>query len=340
MNMIPVSTPLLNNKNEPQSWQKDVSNNFKQLDELLNFLDINKKDAQKFYQHKTFPIKITQFYANLIQKNDPNDPLLLQVIPQTLEQQSPDGYKTDAVGDLSAIKYPGLIHKYQGRALLSLTAACGIHCRYCFRRSFPYSDNTPDLSANSELMKYLKKNCDIHEVILSGGDPLMLSDKKLNSIMQSLDAIQHIKTVRFHTRMPSILPNRITSELLNRLSISSKHIVFVLHINHPNEINKDVMRACQKLKSINITLLNQSVLLKDVNDSSSVLKGLSNALFDAGILPYYLHCLDKVKGVAHFDTPRKTAKKLMVELKKQLPGYLIPKLVEEIAGESSKTHIL
>jgi len=325
---------------ETKSWQHEIANSFKNLDELLNFLNIPQHQRHKFTEFHQFPLRVTHFYANLIKKNDLKDPLLLQIIPQAAENSKHPDYQSDAVGDLSAIKHPGLIHKYHGRVLLSLTAACGIHCRYCFRREFPYSENTPDLSENSPIFHYIHNNKDINEVILSGGDPLMLSDQKISGLLLKIEAIKHIQSIRFHTRMPSILPQRVTKELLQGLALSHKNIIIVLHINHANEINEEVVNACQQLKKAGVTLLNQSVLLKNINNSLDTLKQLSQSLFKAGIMPYYLHCLDKVSGTTHFDLSRDEARALIKRLKTQLPGYLIPKLVEEIEGEASKTHII
>lgn len=332
-NIIPFS------QSETKSWQREIANSFKNLGDLLDYLEIDEKKRHLFKNEPNFPLRVTHFYADLIKKNDINDPLFLQIIPQTKEAHIVEHYTSDAVGDLNALKAPGLIHKYQGRVLISLTEACAIHCRYCFRREFPYSENIPDFSLNGPILNYLKKYKDINEVILSGGDPLMLSDKKLITILKSLDSIDHVSTIRFHTRMPSLEPSRVTQDLLKTLSSSNKKIVMVLHINHPNEINTHVINACQLLKKHNVTLLNQSVILNNVNNSVHVLKALSQSLFNAGILPYYIHCLDKVNGTAHFDSPREDSLKLIQNLKESLPGYLIPKLVEEIRGEKSKTHI-
>lgn len=325
---------------ETNSWQHEIANSFKNIDELLDYLNILPEEREQFKNLSQFPLKVTRFYAQLIKKNNVNDPLLLQVIPQSIENNTHPDFHSDAVGDLSSIKAPGLIHKYQGRVLISLTAACGIHCRYCFRREFPYSDNTPDLSLNGSILNYLKQHQDIDEVILSGGDPLMLSDKKFNNILQSFNLLTNIKTIRIHTRMPSVLPSRITTALLNNLKHCDKNIIIVLHINHPQEIDENIVEACQQLKQIGVTLLNQSVLLKNINNSSEILQQLSQTLFNAGILPYYLHCLDKVTGTSHFDTPRQRAISLINQLREKLPGYLVPKLVEEIAGKASKTHII
>ena len=260
---------------ETKSWQHEVSNSFKNLNELLDYLSIPINDRHQYTNISQFPLRVTHFYANLIKKNDINDPLLLQIMPQAIEHNSHPDYQSDAVGDLSAIKLPGLIHKYHGRVLLSLTAACGIHCRYCFRREFPYSENTPDLTTDSALFNYIKKHTEINEVILSGGDPLMLSDKKIEHTLDTIEAIEHIQTIRFHSRMPSILPQRITQRLLNRLQSSHKNIIIVLHINHANEINDAVITACHTLKQAGVTLLNQSVLLKNINNHIYALKNLS-----------------------------------------------------------------
>ncbi|MBL7002689.1 MAG: EF-P beta-lysylation protein EpmB [Gammaproteobacteria bacterium] len=320
-------------------WQQAINSSFKDSEALLDYLQIPIQARANFIPLKDFPLRVTPFYADLIKKNTPNDPLLLQVIPQTLELLQHPDYTNDAVGDQDAIKHPGLIHKYKGRVLLSMTGACAIHCRYCFRRNFAYADNMPDLSPTSDIINYLKADNTITEVIFSGGDPLMLSDKKLEKHLTALDAIQQIKTIRFHTRMPSILPSRINASLIQLLASSSKHIIFVSHINHAQEINAEVQAAFNRLRQANITLLNQAVLLKGINDTVSDLKALSLKVFESGIMPYYLHCLDKVTGTTHFDLPTKKARQLVDELTAELPGYLIPRLVQEIPQKKSKTHV-
>lgn len=337
--MIPVSIDFQHSKNKPLTWQKEMACSFKRLDGLLDFLDIQDEQRAPFIELAAFPLRVTQFYANLIEKNNPSDPLLLQVIPQVAETIPAPQFTSDAVGDLAATQHPGLIHKYFNRVLLTLTEACGIHCRYCFRRAFPYSDNMPDFSINGEIMTYLHNQQHIEEVILSGGDPLMLSDGKLLAIIQQMNSLTHINTLRIHTRMPSILPSRVSYELLEAFKQCNKTIVLVNHINHPNEISEEFQHAMIKLKNSNIVLLNQSVLLKHVNDDAETLINLSKGLFKSGVLPYYLHCLDKVAGAAHFDITRTQAISLMRQIKNYLPGYLVPKLVEENSGETAKTHI-
>lgn len=338
--MIPFSDSLQHSKNKTTSWQQEILNSFKDLGQLLDYLEIDPSQRSHYQVSESFPLKVTHFYASLIKKNTPNDPLLLQVIPQQLEQKQYPDYQADAVGDLQATQHPGLIHKYQGRALITLTAACAIHCRYCFRREFPYSNNLPDLGKGSVIDQYFHQHKDIHEVILSGGDPLMFNDEKLTTLIEQFEQIEHLKTIRIHTRLISVLPSRVSEKLIQLLSQCSKNVVIVTHINHPNEINDDVQQALKSLQQCGITLFNQSVLLNKVNNNSDLLKQLSLTLFDAGVTPYYLHCLDKVTGTAHFDSPRDEAKQIIKKLTEQLPGYLVPTLVEEIAGESSKTHII
>jgi EF-P beta-lysylation protein EpmB len=275
----------------------------------------------------------------LIEKGNPLDPLLLQVLPTANELQQVDGFHKDAVGDQLAMPVPGLIHKYHGRVLLTLTGACAIHCRYCFRRHFPYSEASVDYRPASPAMNYLAQNTDINEVMLSGGDPLMMSDEKLADLVSSLNRIPHIRLLRVHSRLLSVLPERITPSFMAAVSSFKGQVVFVAHINHPNEISEHNRQAFQQLSRGGYRLFNQSVLLKGVNDSAQVLAELSYRLFDAHIQPYYLHRLDKVQGAAHFDLSMQECKTIYSELRNHLPGYLLPSLVEENAGQKSKTAI-
>ncbi|PCH83367.1 MAG: EF-P beta-lysylation protein EpmB, partial [Piscirickettsiaceae bacterium] len=248
-------------------------------------------------------------------------------------------YTKDPVGDDNATALPGLIHKYHGRVLMIVTGACAIHCRYCFRRSFPYIDNSAHPSQLQKTIEYLQQNKEIDEVILSGGDPLTLNDHRLAKIINAIESINHIKRLRIHTRLPIVLPSRVTDGLIKALTNSRLKLVLVLHINHPNEIIKPVREAINTLKNNRITLLNQSVLLKGVNDDANTLVDLSHQLFDNNIQPYYLHLLDKVEGAMHFDISREDARALYKKVQQKLPGYLVPKLVSEIPGEASKTLI-
>ena len=325
----------------PSSWQQELSTAFTRLDTLLGYLELDIKDLSGYQSaQQSFSLLVTKSYASRIKKNDPLDPLLLQVLPTPSELELSPHYLKDPVGDDDATVLPGLIHKYHGRVLLIATPACAIHCRYCFRRSFPYSDNSSNPSQFDAVIKYLEQNTDISEVILSGGDPLTLSDNRLAKLIDQLSAIAHIKRLRIHTRIPSILPSRITTALTSILQSTSLRVVVVLHINHPNEISASVEQAIQKLKSAGISLLNQSVLLKSINDNASTLIELSERLFDNEVQPYYLHLLDKVEGGMHFDLSRTTALKIYTKLQQHLPGYLVPKLVVEEPGKASKTLII
>jgi EF-P beta-lysylation protein EpmB len=249
------------------------------------------------------------------------------------------GFSNDPVGDLSSATQIGVLQKYQGRVLLINTGSCAINCRYCFRRNFPYSDLQLGKQHENAAIQYINDHLDISEVILSGGDPLLLNDERLEKLIQQLSAIQHLKRIRIHSRLPIVLPARITNELINSLTKSAKQIVLVVHCNHANEINTRVIAGFTLLQNKGITLFNQSVLLKGVNDDATVLCELSEQLFSLGIIPYYLHLMDKATGTGHFDVPETTAIALIQQMQNILPGYLVPKLVMEQAGALSKQPI-
>jgi len=264
---------------------------------------------------------------------------LLQVLPRSLEWAIQPGFVRDPVGDAAATTRPGLLHKYHGRVLLITTGACPVHCRYCFRRHFPYAKNRPDTHQWTAAAEYIAARPEITEVILSGGDPLSLSTERLSEISDTLSHIPHLRRLRIHTRMPIVLPGRIDSEFLHWLSGLPWQSVLVTHCNHANELSHDVRHALSKLRHIGITLLNQAVLLKNVNDSVPVQCTLSESLFASGVLPYYLHLLDRVQGAEHFDVSETTAVSLMDNIRQQLPGFLVPQLVREITGQPYKTPI-
>ena len=322
-----------------RDWKIVASESFRKLDDLLKFCEIDDPPTT-INGNREFALRVTRYFASLIEKGNAQDPLLLQVLPDVRELQLIDGYSKDAVGDSLSIPVPGLIHKYHGRVLLTLTGACAIHCRYCFRRHFPYAENGTDYSANSEVMKYLSENKEISEVILSGGDPLMLSDQKLAHLIANLNRIPHIRLLRIHSRLLSVLPERVNEAFLDVLQQFRGQVVFVTHINHPNEISGPNQAAFRTLFQHGYPLFNQSVLLKCVNNSSKTLVELSNRLFQSHIIPYYLHRLDKVQGAAHFDLSREESCKIYQQLRQRLPGYLLPVLVEETAGQLSKTPVI
>lgn len=318
------------------SWQKQLADAISCPEELFQLLELPQEflaAAQK--SARLFPLKVTRSYLARIEKGCIRDPLLRQVLPVLEEQFEQEGYSLDPVGDLNAIAVPGLLHKYKGRILLMPTAACGIHCRYCFRRHFPYSEQK---SSNNwqQAIEYIKEDTTIHEVILSGGDPLSLSNEKLFKLLDLLETIPHLTRIRFHTRYPIILPDRIDTELSDYLQRHRCQVVMVIHSNHPKELSIEVEKALNILNSKRITLLNQSVLLAGINDDANTLSQLSEQLFANKVLPYYLHQLDKVRGAQHFAVSDSSARKLIHTLRNQLPGYLVPRLVRENSGDPAK----
>jgi EF-P beta-lysylation protein EpmB len=272
-----------------------------------------------------------------MRRGDPRDPLLLQVLPLGAELDEVPGYVTDAVGDLASKAGPGLLHKYEGRALLVTTGACAIHCRYCFRRHFPYDDENASRAGFRPALDAIRADTSIGEVILSGGDPLTLNDRRLTMLWEGLAAIPHVRRVRIHTRLPVVLPERIDGAFLESWSAVPLQKVVVVHANHAKEIDGAVRAAIAGLRAADTLVLNQTVLLRGINDRVTDLVALSEALFEAGALPYYLHLLDRVAGAAHFDTPAATAQRLVADLATHLPGYLVPRLVREEPGAPAKT---
>jgi len=303
--------------------------------QLLRYCDIDASSVKLDF-NPAFPLRVTRYYASLVEKGNASDPLLLQVLPGIQERQIVEGYTTDAVGDQRAMPVPGLIHKYRGRVLLTLTGACAIHCRYCFRRHFPYARAGADLKAGGPVMRYLADHSDVHEVILSGGDPLMVADQKLAELISWLNRIPHIRLLRIHSRLLSVLPERVNDGLMETLSGFDGQVVFVTHINHPREISPPNQAVFQRLAGLGYPLFNQSVLLKGVNNDSGTLAELSYKLFANRVVPYYLHRLDKVQGAAHFDLPSADSKRIYRQLRDSLPGYLVPLMVDEIPGQGCK----
>ncbi|MFB9867500.1 EF-P beta-lysylation protein EpmB [Vreelandella sulfidaeris] len=287
--------------------------------------------------HQLFEICVPEAYLTRIAPSDPDDPLLRQVLPVGEEALTPPGFVADPLEEADHRPAKGLIHKYKGRVLLIASPACAINCRYCFRRHFPYSDNSPSRTQWQEALDYLRNDTTIHEAILSGGDPLAASDRQLAWLVEQLENIPHLKRLRIHTRLPVVIPDRVDDALLGWLSKTRLQKVVVLHINHANEIDQAVIDACTRLKQAGATLLNQSVLLRSINDDVATLTTLSERLFEAGVLPYYLHVLDPVQGAAHFDVSDEEARRLVAELRNCLPGFLMPRLVREIPGRGSKT---
>ncbi len=326
-------------KTSTTSWQQLLAEGFTDIESLCQHLQLEPNQLPLLVGFKDFPLRVPRGFVDCMEKGNPNDPLLRQILPIQDELIDYPGYNADPVGDLNAVAAAGVIHKYQGRVLLIATGACAVHCRYCFRRNFPYGEQQLSSQKLQQAIRYIAEQNDISEVILSGGDPLLLNDDKLEFLLQQLAAIKHVQRIRLHSRVPIVLPARITDSLLTHLSHSNKQIVMVLHSNHGNELSPSVAEACLKLREHGITLLNQSVLLKAVNDDSETLCQLSEKLFELRVLPYYLHLLDHASGTGHFAVDDDTAKQLLEQMQRQLPGYLVPKLVREQAGAAYKLPI-
>ncbi|ANZ22274.1 EF-P beta-lysylation protein EpmB [Buchnera aphidicola (Diuraphis noxia)] len=318
-------------------WLYELSTSITQPKELLKILKLDSyKQYSKLKKNKIFPFRVPLSFVLRMKKNDPQDPLFLQVITNNQEFLNTVKYIKDPIKETNHIVLPGLLHKYNDRVLLLVKTNCAINCRYCFRKYFPYEKNKGKKSNWIRALEYIKKNKYLNEVILSGGDPLMAKDHELLWLVTYLSKINHIKRLRIHTRLPIVIPNRITSDLCNIFVKSSLKIVFVTHINHPQEINQELSQSLLKLKESGVILLNQSVLLKNINDDAIILAELSSLLFENNILPYYLHILDKVSGAMHFSVSIKKAKYIMKDLIKMISGYLVPKLVYDIGSKDNK----
>jgi len=318
------------------AWQEQLARAVKSVDELLQLLQIDPELAIIRPLQNDFPLRVPHGFIQRMTRGDSRDPLLLQVLPLAREAEDIAGFERDPLDEAGAMPTPGLLHKYRGRALLTITGACAIHCRYCFRRHFPYTDANPVTGHWQAAINYLSQHPDITELILSGGDPLTLTDARLHSLTEQLVNLTQLRTLRIHTRLPIVLPERIDNGLLSWINAQTLKVVFVIHCNHPNEIDRSVTHALEKLTAAGVTLLNQSVLLRDVNDSVATLASLSERLFAAGVMPYYLHQMDRVKGAAHFEVSVERAREIMNGLRATLPGYLLPRLVQEIPGMSGK----
>ncbi len=275
---------------------------------------------------------VPQSYLNRMRPGDPDDPLLRQVLPLSDELLEVGGFVEDAVGDHEARAVPGLLQKYAGRVLLVTTGACAVHCRYCFRRHYPYGDEPRRLDDWEPALEAIAADETVREVLLSGGDPLMLTDRRLGELIARLEAIPHLRRLRLHSRLPIVLPDRVTSELMKLLTGSRLTPIMVVHANHPNEVVDDCAEALRTLVRSGITTLNQAVLLRGVNDSAETLAELCERLIDVGVIPYYLHQLDRVRGTAHFEVAESRGREIIAELRQRLPGYAVPEYVREEAG--------
>lgn len=330
-------------KKETAAWQTaDWQAELKQLVSRPEDLGLSLPDsvsAAITASASGFPLRIPLSYLQRIPTTDIHHPLLKQFVPAPEELLKTEGYSRDPVAEIGQNPVPGLVHKYRGRVLLIVSSSCPVHCRYCFRRHFPYNNNRNGREQWQQAIDYIRSDSSIREVIFSGGDPLSAPDHQLHWLSTELAAIAHLQRLRVHTRFPIVIPQRVTAELLDWLGGSRLQPSIVLHCNHPDELNPDVLLALGKLRQAGITLLNQSVLLKGVNDSAKILIALSEKLYRGGVLPYYLHMLDKVEGAAHFEVPEAEALALYAAIQAELPGYLLPKLVREEAGKTAKSII-
>jgi len=333
--MIPRTLP------QDTDWKTELRRAVTKPEELLGLLELPKSRWLNGARQAAgqFPLKVPRGFVSRMEKGNPADPLLLQVLPLAEELNEAEGYKKDPVGDGASTPVAGLIHKYHNRALLISTGACAVHCRYCFRRHYPYNTSHANGSQIEDIHQYLNSHSELNEVILSGGDPLMLDDPQLAHLLQTISGIPHIRWIRIHSRLPIVLPERVTEQLLQTLS-NYKPVTLVIHCNHPNELDAQVNQALLSLHRFGIRLYNQSVLLRGVNNKAETLCELSHQLYAARVQPYYLHCLDRVQGAAHFDMSENEIVTLYREIQAELSGFLLPKLVREIPGQPSKSLII
>lgn len=317
-------------------WRQIQRENFTHLGRLADFLELEPSLREELLDRARFSLNLPKRLAEKIKKNTLGDPIFRQFVPLKKELQEAPGYTLEPLQDTRFCKTPRTLHKYHGRALLLPTSACAMHCRFCFRKNFPY-ETAP--SEFTDELAYIESQKNLSEIILSGGDPLSLSNASLKHLFQGLEKIPHVRRIRFHTRFPIGIPERIDEPFLDILKSSSKQIVFIIHCNHPRELDEDIFQALKSIQKLGALLLNQSVLLKGVNDDETTLLSLSEKLICQGILPYYLHLLDLVEGSAHFWVSDERGKELIQYLSEHTSGYGVPKLVREVPGERSKSLI-
>ncbi|MCH2455963.1 MAG: EF-P beta-lysylation protein EpmB [Idiomarina sp.] len=321
-------------------WLYELKKSYTRPQDLLSALQLDDSAyADDIKARQLFSMRVPRPFVQQMNIGDPNDPLLRQVLPLVDEFRVEPGFHKDPLDEQSS-PANGLLHKYHGRVLLILQGGCAVNCRYCFRRHFPYDELTISQRQIDDTLDYIKQNPEVNEVILSGGDPLMAKDERLHKLVRELEALPQLTRLRIHSRLPVVIPSRLTDGLLTSLTQSRLQVVLVIHANHANEISNDLSAALKKWHNAGIHLLNQSVLLRGVNDSSDALCRLSETLFRANVLPYYLHQLDKVEGASHFEVSDDKAQQLWLDMTQQLPGFLVPKLVREQARKPSKTAIM
>ena len=329
---------MINHLITQKNWQTQLSEAVTSVDELLAHLELSAHRAD-VYVPQHFKLRVPRGFVAKMRVGDINDPLLKQVLPDVQEQMAVTGYVSDPLSESTQNPTKGLLHKYQSRVLMPITGACAIHCRYCFRQHFDYQANMPTAQVSDEIIDYIRRHPDINEVILSGGDPLSISNRRLFAWLDVLEGLTQIDTIRLHTRLPVVIPERLDDALLTRLQTSRCQIVMVIHCNHANELDAHTASYLARAHAAGITMLNQAVLLAGVNDTLDAQVNLSKALFSNNVLPYYLHLLDKVAGAAHFDMREAEAVELYWSMLAALPGYLVPKLVKELPNKPFKVPV-
>ena len=318
-------------------WQSVLANSVRSPAELCRLLELDPALATEAERAADgFPLFAPRPYLTRIRPGDPTDPLLLQILPRAAETVPTPGFDPDPLGEVDALCGPSLLRKYQGRVLMVTTGRCAVHCRFCFRRHFPFKELAPAEAGWGPSLREIAADHSIREVILSGGDPLVLPDRVLARLTDQLAAIPHLRRLRVHSRLPVVIPQRITGDLISWLRGSRLSPILVVHVNHPAEIDQEVARSFARLIDAGIPVLNQSVLLRGVNDRADVLAELCERLANLRVIPYYLHQLDPVAGAAHFRVSPETGTALIAELHAQLPGYAVPRYVRETQGGSSK----
>ncbi len=323
----------MSNSSKP-TWQAILRTNFTNWESLADFLELTEEQRLQISNRREFPLNLPRRLANKISKKTLDDPILRQFLPTFAEHIKLPGFSKDPVGDQASRQSPKLLHKYSGRVLLVATSACPMHCRYCFRQNFDYASQQKGFDAE---LDYIRQDSTIREVILSGGDPLSLSNQILADLLQRLAAIPHLQRLRFHTRFPLGIPERLDDEFFEILARFPLQIWFVIHANHPKEFDDEIFTVLHRLKCLGAVILCQSVLLKGVNDQRETLIDLCQTLVNHGILPYYLHQLDRTEGTGHFEVPEDQGYRLIKELSEQLPGFAVPKYVKEEEGQPSKS---
>ena len=320
----------------PPSWQQQMKSAIRDLAVLRKTLELP-EDLTGESAESTFAVFAPLPFVRRMEQGNPTDPLLLQLLPTSFEDTSPSHFTSDPLAESDAVLGPGVLKKYAGRALFIVTGACAIHCRYCFRREFPYASNSVLGSGWDEAVTTIAEDDSIEEVIFSGGDPLTVVDERLKALIDRLEQIPHVIRLRIHTRLPIMIPDRITDDLADMLKATRLEVVVVIHANHANELDDEVAAVVGRLKRAGATLLNQSVLLAGVNDDALTLIDLSKRLLAIGVLPYYLHQLDQVTGTSHFEVPVPRGIEIIETMRASLPGFAVPRYVQEIPGQPNKT---